>query len=342
MDKEFHYYLTYLTAARAGFPYADALTIARTCQAVDENTHIIKVSPDSESAYSNYVSQTASLFKPRAGRMRIYPVFHFIPGNPVLPSAKRSDQRTHILNTTPDSPLANRCFDEASKTNDLMQIGITSHSYADTWAHQNFVGYKHGFNGLKGILHKFIPNIGHADAMHDPDWPAHIWTDTRLIKANRIINNKRRFLDAAKRLYEKLCDTLNIAPDRSERDSMLSDFDTAIGHEKSNSGNRGKANRIKKYVSLSMQPEYNARTIPDFTLDDWQDDAVDITRQPINEDGVEETTIEWKSAQNYKRTKWFLFQEAIKKYQKHTLEIYQNSVYKQLSPDLLAEIMRFG
>jgi len=35
MDKEFHYYLTYLTAARAGFPYDEALTIARSCQAVD-------------------------------------------------------------------------------------------------------------------------------------------------------------------------------------------------------------------------------------------------------------------------------------------------------------------
>jgi len=92
---------------------------------------------------------------------------------------------------------------------------------------------------------------------------------------------------------------------------------------------------------LSTHPECNARTLTDFHLDDWKKDAIDITRQPINEEGVEETAIEWKSIQNYKQTKWFLFQEAIKKYQKHTLKIYQNSVYRQLSPDLQAEIMVF-
>ena len=341
MDKEFHYYLTYLTAARAGYPFDDALTIARTCQAVDENTRIIAVNSGTPQSYSNYISQTASLFRPRASRMRIYPVFHFIPGDSDHPSTKRTDRKTRKLNTTVDSTLANLCFDEASKTKDLMQIGIASHAYADTWAHQNFVGYNDSFNGFKGFLSRIIPNIGHADAMHYPDWPAHIWTDTRLIKANRIINNKRRFLDAARRLYEKFCAALDKTPDRNHRNSMLNDFDNAIGDEKTNSGNRGKSNRIKNYVSLSLLPEYNGKRIPDARLDDWKNNAIN-TRTIISYDGLNGTAYEWKTAKNYMQTKWFLFQEAIKKYQKHTLEIYQNSVYRQLEPGLLEEIMRFG
>lgn len=340
MDKEFHYYLTYLIAARAGFQYDDALTIARACQAVDENTHIINVAADSDNAYSNYVSQTASLIKPRYDRMRIYPVFHFIPGDSKDPSTRRTDRQTHILNTTPDSRLANQCFDRAAETNDLMQIGIAAHAYADTWAHQNFVGYKHVFNGLKGI-YKLVPSIGHADMFHSPDWPAHIWKDNRLIKAHRTINNKRRFLDAAKRLYEKFCAILSKQSDRNERNSLLSDIDFAIGDEKWYSFNRGKSKRIRRYISLSQQPEYNARTILDFKLDDWKTDAIKKYWQ-INEDGVEKTFVEWKSPKNYKQTKWYLFQEAVKQYQKQTLEIYFSSVYSQLAPGLQKEIMRFG
>jgi len=339
MDKEFHYYLTYLTAARAGFAFNDALTIAQACQAVDDNTHISEINPDTPQSYSNYISQTMDILRPRASRMRIYPVFHFIPGDPALLSAKRSDRRTHPLNTTPDSPLANQCFNTAAQTGDPMLVGIAAHAYADTWAHQNFVGYKHVFNGLKGI-YKLLPNIGHADMLHNPDWAAHIWEDSRLIEANRTINNKNRFLDAAERLYEKFCEVLNKPSETSVRDAMRSDFYTAIGDEKWHSFNRGKSKRIQRYISLSEQPEYNALVIPDFHLDDWKKEAIDKKWQ-INEDGEEITTIKWKAPDKYQQTRWFRFQEAIKKYQKQTLAIYKNSVYSKLPQDLLEEIMAF-
>jgi len=37
MDVEFHYYMTYLVAAAAGYPPADALKIAYASQYVDDN-----------------------------------------------------------------------------------------------------------------------------------------------------------------------------------------------------------------------------------------------------------------------------------------------------------------
>jgi hypothetical protein len=61
-------------------------------------------------------------------------------------------------------------MDAALETNNLYQIGVATHSYVDTWAHQNFIGYYNEFNSMAGVLEKMAPNIGHADASHNPDW----------------------------------------------------------------------------------------------------------------------------------------------------------------------------
>jgi hypothetical protein len=180
MDKEFHYYMTYLIASRSGFNPGEAGLIAKVCQATDENTRIYQIFAENQPGYSNYVSQTSDLLRPRYSRMRIYPVFHFIPGDQDFAGVQRADGNTHRLNTTPDSELANRCIDDALASDDFFQIGISCHAYADTWAHQNFIGYNDRFNKFDGMLEWVIPNIGHADAKHAPDWPAHIWSDTRL------------------------------------------------------------------------------------------------------------------------------------------------------------------
>ena len=136
------------------------------------------------------------------------------------------------------------------------------------------------------------------------------------------------------------CSILKKDPVTNDCDAMLDNFDIAIGRGQKNSNNRGKPARIDRYLLLSERPEYNDRTIPDFNFNDWQTSAIDINSQ-IDADGEQETSILWKSPRSYKQTNWYKFQEAIKEYQKRTLEIYQNSVYKQLSPELLGEILRF-
>ncbi len=341
MDKEFHYHLTYLTAARAGFPFEDALTIARSCQAVDENTHILDIDPGTPHHYANYVSQTMNLLKPRYSRMRIYPVFHFIPGEPDSPPASRADGRTHPLNTTPDSPLANQCFDAAAATGDLMQIGIASHAYADTWSHQNFVGYWDAFNDLEGFVNHLIPSIGHADAKTNPDRPAHIWTDPRLMPGSRTISNNERFLSAAGRLYDKFCSVLDKAPVPAERDAMLSDFSTAFGPARENPWNTGRQGRIRQYGLLAQRPEYNGRKLPDFSLAQWQTEVI-VEKEVLNYDLPNEIRLEWRSPANYKNSKWFRFQEAVKAYQRMVLDIYNETVYSGLAAELRKKIMMFS
>ena len=165
MDTEFHYYITGIIANAAGFAKKDAALIAWASEFTDENDEVIKVQDrDTNQPYENYISQTMNILKPKRKLMRIYPVFHFVPGEPDLPAARRTDGKMHILNTTPNGGMAGEWLDEALKVTSetrLYRIGIATHAYADTWAHQNFVGWYDHFNNI-ALDPK--PDIGHADA----------------------------------------------------------------------------------------------------------------------------------------------------------------------------------
>jgi len=218
MDIEFHYYITYLIAARAGLPPPDALTLAWACQYTDDNTMICVIDAGLPTEYTNYISQTANILKPRRTLMRIYPLFHFLPGDPQAPTAWRKDGAMHWLNTTPGSENANLILDAALATADLYRIGIACHAYADTWAHQNFVGYGHEFNAFIGPLFTAVmPNIGHADAIFHPDEATLRWRDPRLL--HEPIDNQARFLAAAVALYRKLARFVatNLPPEELDR-----------------------------------------------------------------------------------------------------------------------------
>lgn len=334
MDREFHYYITYLIAARAGFDHGDAGIIAKSCQAADENTRIYNVYEDDRLTYFNYVSQTADLLRPRYSRMRIYPVFHFIPGDTGHPGARRKDGRTHPLNTTPDSPLANKCMDDALETGNLYEIGIACHAFADTWAHQNFVGYKHDFNDFGGFLGSLIPSIGHADARHEPDWPAHIWEDPRLISKNRRINNKKRFLAAAARLFEKLAEFKNHSHAEKNKEDLCRDLGLAIGRAEMDSMNRGKSGRQERYRLMAEYREYGGAPIPDFYLSSWRSECLRHAPQ--------QNKYYWRDRRNFTESSWYLFQEAVKKYQKRVLDLYKNTAYAELPEDLTNKVLEFS
>ena len=169
MDIEFHYYITYILANKAGFSPADSAVIAYACQQTDDNTYHYCINMEKENPYLTIVSQTMDITKPQEKRKTIYPVFHFFPGDPASPSARRKDGKTHPFNTTPDSGNARKMFEEGMKSGSLYRIGIAAHVYADTWAHQNYCGSKDDFNAMDRFGGGLIPNIGHADATHDPD-----------------------------------------------------------------------------------------------------------------------------------------------------------------------------
>ena len=189
--------MTYLIAARAGFPPAEAALVAQAAQEIDDNHIPIAVNAGAQDNYLSAITQTMNILQPHHTR-KVYPIFHFIPGDPDAPSTRRKDRLRSGWVTTPNSPLANALIDTALRSKNLYRIGASAHAFADSWAHQNFVGGSDVYNEMPGVsMAKRVEDdiallrIGHALAGHQPDIPALIWTDERLVRLPRSDNTDR-------------------------------------------------------------------------------------------------------------------------------------------------------
>lgn len=344
MNIEFHYYITYLIAKKAGLSVNDSLIIAYSSQYVDDNSMIFCINEDSSDFYTNYISQTMNILKPKFKLFRIYPLFHFIPGEPLSENAMRKDGKMHWLNTTPDSPNANKILDRAISTKNNYRIGVALHSFADTWAHQNFIGYYDGFNSLSGLLEKAIPDIGHADAKHNPDWAGLVWKDKRLLGERAKINNSTRFCAAAIRMLEKLYFQLNENPQKEEfiklKNELESDIQKAILERDQN--NSLSKTRIQRYLKLSQTKAYGNKLLKMYDEDEWFDEVVDQDVKGLIDKSDSLLSrwdpftdiYTWKKGLEYKQTHWYQFQEAVKYHQNDAWEILEESTFSKLDLDI--------
>ena len=322
MDTEFHYYMTGIIAKAAGFSKDEAKIIATASEYVDENDVCLSIEDRSNNVpYQNYISQTMNILKPKQKLMRIYPVFHFVPGEPMSESACRCDGKMHLLNTTPDNEIANKMFDLAftsSEDTRLYRIGIATHAYADTWAHQNFVGWYDFFND---IALDVKPDIGHANAEHHPDWPAHRWEDPRLVQDE--IDNTERFLAAAKEIYLKY-QHYNEQKGSKANDTwetVSGQLIQAIGVSFSGSRNYYHEDRLKRYREL-------APWLGVFDESDWFKEAIDTKVRGLkdSESGLLSMftmlrdKLYWKEETDKEKTHWYRFQEAVKEHQGKAME----------------------
>lgn len=215
MDIEFHYYVNYLIAIKAGLFPDKAEKIAYSAQYIDDNIDEYTIlEKDSLSQYNNIITQSLNPILNFKEILSIFPIFHFVPGNDILKSSTvRRDGLYRHMSTIPDGKIAKNCLKEALKSKDPYWIGIASHAYTDTWAHQNFTGIKDEYNSVNKHRHNnyklpYVQHcIGHGDLLNLPDSSDAIWYDYRL--KDMKINNCHRFLDAAKNLfniYLKYCD----------------------------------------------------------------------------------------------------------------------------------------
>lgn len=335
--------MTYLIAAKSGFTPEDAKIIAYSAQYVDDNNEDFVVDRGKETQFVGQMSQTKDITKPCETRLQIYPVFHFIPGDPSADTAKRWNEDTHFLNTTPNSVNANNVFKMALDGKDLYRIGLACHGYVDTWAHQNFVGYKHPFNAITSsnfflrMLNKALPNIGHADGHYKPDMPALIWKDHRLLKPQ--VDNKARFLEAAENLLEKFI--IYNAPETSPeilgamKAEIRADLDEAIGEREKLTflklfSNRLRLQRIKRYKVLAERPEYGGQPLAGYKKDVWFKDAIESQRRDGGENrtagGVGSREYVWIDKADYQSTHWYKFQSAVIQHQAETLAYLKEMV----------------
>jgi hypothetical protein len=314
MDIEFHYYMTYIIALRAGFKADDAYTIAYSSQYTDDNDTPYEILGE-DVPYKNYISQTMDITKPKEELLRIHPFFHFFPGSKreiVNNSYPRKDGKLHLLNTIPNNVNVKRLFTKSLKSADLYRIGIATHTYADTFCHQNFVGFKEAFNDMEGLLAKIIPSIGHADAQREPDIPGLVWFDKRHVSSHVEVRNKDRILEAAGNIFQFYCEhcTKQRAVEKNKK-KLLSELSEAIG-EISEKDKR-KKERKKNYIDILKSITKDA--FKDYDGDVWFDETVSY--RPKGETiGTSHVENEFFGKSEFRNSDWFKFQEAVKFNQK--------------------------
>ena len=338
MDIEFHYWITGIIAKEAGFDEEEAKIIAYSSQFVDENDVSITVNDRSTGkGYVNFISQTLNILKPKSELLRIYPIYHFIPGHPEAPSARRRDGKMHLFNTTPNNEFANTIIEDAFRAEEgtrLYRIGIATHGYADTWAHQNFTGWHESFNAV-GL--NPIPNIGHADAHNHPDWVGHRWVDDRLVENE--INNNHRFMSAAKEVFRYYCDYLVSLGRYSKKQKPKwpkgeKKLRTAMEPVSSGDENYGKEERISSYKQL-------APWLPEFDEADWFDAAIDTEVKGLRDSksGIfaEFTVFHdeywWKEDTDKETTHWYKFQKTVKEHERFAIRLL-SPAFSQIGIDL--------
>ena len=321
MDTEFHYYMTGIIAKAAGFSNDEAKTIATASEYVDENDVCLKIEDRSGGeVYENYISQTMNILKPKRRLMRIYPVFHFVPGDPMDDGACRTDGKMHLLNTTPGNEIADNLINAAFKSPEdvrLYRIGIATHAFADTWAHQNFVGWYDYFNNI-GMDPK--PDIGHADAEHHPDWPAHRWEDERLVENE--IDNTERYINAAENIYNKYRGYLELVNRNADTgwDDLCSQLIAAMGSSFSGNSNCYSEERISRYNKIAPWPG-------EFDEAEWFDAAIETKVRGLKDSDkgllsmftMLRDKLYWRDGVDREKTDWFRFQESVKEHQRFAM-----------------------
>lgn len=319
MNIEFHYYLTKYLALEAGFDNSEAEVIAHSSQYVDDNSTQYKVKLPDDSVYENHITQTKNITRPRKQLMRIYLLFHFMPGNPTSPKTRRKDGKMHLLNTTSSSTHAQEIFYDATKNENLYSLGIASHMLADTISHQNFIGNYDEMNAMKGVWETLSPNIGHADAGYKPDIPNLIWHDPRLIEENATIDNTERVLLAANKLYKNFlmftASPTNWTKVKANINEILKD---RIDERHLSSYKKQMHIRIEKYKTLISEHDAEA----DYKDTKWFAEAINnkikfLDDRKVIFDPVKDELI---FKENYKHSHWYRFQEAAKNYQKRAAD----------------------
>ena len=322
MDIEIHYYVNFLLAMKAGFNPNYAFKIAYSRQYIDDNSNIYKIYNYLDcNEYRNIITQTHNINLPNSILDSIYPVFHFVPGKSKCKS--QCKELDHPLVARPKNQRVTSALSYALSLNNPYIIGIASHAFLDSWAHQNFTGTFDIFNSIypaynaeNNILNSvLIPKVGHMDALGKPDMINAIWFDYRVI--NSKIDNNDRFLEAIQSLLLEYIRSFNKNIYRAlNKDEMIFIDDIKaifLNNE------LDKTKRIKAYNSLSLK-HFNLKILR-YNKNQWFDDIIfektnyilDIKNHQKNQNYF------WKKP-FYQKSDFYLFQEAAKDFQKFVLD----------------------
>lgn len=207
VNVEFHYYAVWYLAEQAGFSREDARTIAYSSQYTDNALlpYLIAVDP-AQNPHGGAEYQTLAThhfgFWDKSQEWQVWIPFHFFPAGPEADGPSRTDGGRNPLNVVAGSQRVKRLLIAALETRNLYRVGIALHTYADSWAHQNFTGRNETWNSVD--RRSPLPSIGHAHRLRDPDDIDAVWNDPRLDGEAATADNRARFLAAAGKIYRYL------------------------------------------------------------------------------------------------------------------------------------------
>jgi hypothetical protein len=224
MQIDFHHTVTYVLARIAGFAHEEATIVAHAAQYVDDAQNRGIILFDNGHTYDHIASSHSVIdVLHNLSNVEDYQVwvpFHFLPGNNGQPAGQGKDVsiKQRML-CQPDSFVAADLCRAALATkgtpNALHRLGITTHVYGDTWAHQRFCGFKDHLNKVQdesqeGFSERFeafaaeIASLGHGDVSVHPDQPFRSWKyrDSNNNEVSR--SNPDIFVQACDRIVEFL------------------------------------------------------------------------------------------------------------------------------------------
>jgi len=260
MNALFHYYTVYYLAEQAGFSADDSFTIAYSSQYLDNALVPYEVRTD-EGTYETLPTHHFG-FWDKSREWTVWIPYHFFPGGPEANSpevrvaadgsrsrmaARRHDGSTNPLNVVADSARVKELLVSALRTRNLYRVGIALHTYADSWAHQNFSGRNEEWNRVDA--RSPLPPIGHAQKLRDPDRVDASWRDPRILGNEARVDGRKRQLEAAGRIYRYLA-TFN-RRSFADEELVISNLERILG-----TGDKPHDERIADFVIECNMEEY--------------------------------------------------------------------------------------
>jgi hypothetical protein len=203
MNIDFHYGVVYIASRIGGMAAGDALTVAHACQYVDDATTAGILRFEGGETFERFATAHKMFDYANTENDQnrlVWAPFHFLP-------AGEGDTLQEKAVCRPDSVVARemvrRAIRQRGAETALHRLGVTLHTYVDTWAHQGFSGIespanrvhllesqdctrKGWFARLKLATQHLIEHVeedvltialpvGHGAALHYPDQPWAKW-----------------------------------------------------------------------------------------------------------------------------------------------------------------------
>ncbi len=279
MQIDFHHAVTYVMARLAQFSHDEARIVAHSAQYVDDATGQGPIFFENRAMYSRIASAHKMMdyrnFRALANH-KVWIPFHFLPSGESRGEAAGSPEDfLDRLICRPNSAAAQRmvaaCIRDKHEPWSLHRLGITMHVYADTWAHQGFVGMDSERNVVESIcdftgetdlqmndyVNKYfrgawweilwsrmtswfveeVSPVGHGAVLSFPDRPYLKWKYRDWKNELVVRDNPKDFLEAAQHLYlmmhrYRIGDMQAVAPAQPDKTwQLISDMFCTITDE---------------------------------------------------------------------------------------------------------------